>query len=64
VFGIVAAILTPQLNSPIRTAMQQHANLVAYCDRITSQYFSGQSISSQVEPAILHRCRVGSRFSQ
>ena len=51
-FGIVTAILTPQLNSPIRTAMQQHANLVAYRDRITKQYFSGPSasIGSPVEP--------------
>jgi glutathione S-transferase len=42
VFGIVTAILTPPLDSPIRTALRQHANLVAYCDRITRQYFSGQ----------------------
>jgi glutathione S-transferase len=41
VFGIVTSILTPPLHSPIRGAMQRHANLVAYCDRITNQYFSG-----------------------
>jgi glutathione S-transferase len=53
-FGIITAILTPPLDSPIRTAMHQHANLVAYRDRITRQYFSGQSASicSPVEPAV------------
>ena len=40
VFGIVTSILTPPLNSPIRGAMQWHANLVDYRDRITSQYFA------------------------
>jgi len=43
VFGIVTSILTPPLKSPIRAAMERHANLVAYRDRITSQYFSGPS---------------------
>src|SRR5216683_2254223 len=45
VFGIVTSILTPPLNSPIRGAMQRHANLVAYCDRITRQYFSGSPLA-------------------
>ena len=40
VFGIVTSILTPPLQSPIRAAMQRQANLVAYRDRITRQYFS------------------------
>src|ERR1700681_1803771 len=43
VFGIVTSILTPPLKSPIRAAMERHANLVAYRNRITSQYFSGPS---------------------
>jgi glutathione S-transferase len=52
-FGIVTAILTPPLELPIRRAMQQHGNLVAYCDRITSRYFSGRSASSmQAEPVV------------
>jgi glutathione S-transferase len=42
VFGIVTAILTPPLDSPIRTTLQRHANLVAYRDRIARRYFSGQ----------------------
>jgi glutathione S-transferase len=42
VFGIVTAILTPPLASPIRTALQQRVNLVAYCDRIARRYFSEQ----------------------
>jgi glutathione S-transferase len=41
VFGVITSILTPPLNSPIREAMQRRANLVAYRDRITSQYFAG-----------------------
>lgn len=41
VFGIVTAIATPPLDSPIRTALRQHLNLVAYCDRITSRYLTG-----------------------
>jgi glutathione S-transferase len=40
VFGIVTSILTPPLDSPLRASMQQHANLIAYRDRITKKYFS------------------------
>jgi glutathione S-transferase len=40
VFGIVTAILTPPLDSPIRTVLQQHANLVAYRDRIMRRYWT------------------------
>ncbi|HYM01786.1 MAG TPA: glutathione S-transferase family protein [Stellaceae bacterium] len=40
VFGIITSILTPPLDSPIRAAMQKHANLVAYRDRVTSTYFA------------------------
>lgn len=46
VFGIVTAILTPPLDSPIRSALQQQANLVAYRDRITRRYFPGQPESA------------------
>jgi glutathione S-transferase len=42
VFGIVTAILTPPLESPLRAAMQKHANLSAYQDRLTSLYFSAE----------------------
>jgi glutathione S-transferase len=45
VFGIVTSILTPPLDSPIRAAIQKHANLVAYRDRVTSQYFSDQVVA-------------------
>jgi glutathione S-transferase len=38
-FGIVTAILTPALDSPLRAAIAGHANLVAYRDRLTSLYF-------------------------
>jgi glutathione S-transferase len=40
VFGIVTSILTPPLDTPLRPAMQKHANLVAYRDRVTGQYFA------------------------
>jgi glutathione S-transferase len=39
VFGIVTSILTPPLDIPLRPAAQKHANLVAYCDRMTRQFF-------------------------
>jgi glutathione S-transferase len=39
VFGIVTSILTPPLDIPLRAAMQKHANLVAYRDRMTRQFF-------------------------
>lgn len=45
VFGIVTSILTPQLESPIRASLQKQANLVAYRDRITSQYFPEQPVT-------------------
>ncbi len=50
VFGIVTSLLTPTLESPIRTAMQKHANLVAYCDRIAGQYFAEQAVT-KMSPA-------------
>lgn len=39
VFGIVTAILTPPLDSPLRAAIARHANLVAYRDRLSRRYF-------------------------
>ena len=39
VFGIVTSILTPSLDIPLRAAMQKHANLLAYRDRMTRQLF-------------------------
>ena len=38
-FGIVTSILTPPLDGALRAAMQKHANLVAYRDRLTRQFF-------------------------
>ncbi|SDR16596.1 Glutathione S-transferase [Rhizobiales bacterium GAS191] len=49
IFGIVTSILTPPLESPIRAAMQGHANLVAYRDRITSRYFSEQPVAAVMQ---------------
>lgn len=39
VFGILTSILTPPLEGALRAAMQKHANLVAYRDRLTRQFF-------------------------
>ena len=39
VFGIVASILTPPFDSPLRAAMGNHANLVRYRDRLMREYF-------------------------
>jgi glutathione S-transferase len=39
VFGIVTSILTPPLDTAIGTTMRRHANLVAYRDRLTRDYF-------------------------
>jgi glutathione S-transferase len=39
VYGIVTSILTPPLDNALRTAMQRHANLVAYRDRLTRRFF-------------------------
>ena len=39
-FGIVTSILTPPLKTALRPAMQKHANLVAYRDRVTGKYFA------------------------
>jgi glutathione S-transferase len=42
VFGIVTSILTPPLDSPLCSAIQKHANLTAYRDRVMGLYFSGE----------------------
>jgi glutathione S-transferase len=39
-FGIVAAILTPSLDMPLRAAAARRANLVGYRDRVMSCFFS------------------------
>jgi len=40
VFGLVTSILTPPLDTKLRPAMQKHANLVGYRDRLTRRYFA------------------------
>lgn len=39
VFGMVASILTPPLDSSLRAAMGNHANLVEYRDSLMREYF-------------------------
>jgi hypothetical protein len=48
IFGIVTSILTPPLDSPLRTAMLKHANLVANRDRLTRQFFTNLAPVAQV----------------
>jgi glutathione S-transferase len=40
VFGMVAALMTPVLESPVIDAARAHSNLASYRDRIMRQYFS------------------------
>lgn len=39
VFGFVAQWLAPMFQTPVRTAAEQHPNLIAYRDRILKHYF-------------------------
>jgi len=39
-FGCIAALLTPELDSPVIAAAQGRANLVGYRDRIMQRYFA------------------------
>ncbi len=39
VFGILTSILTPPLDNALKSAMQKHANLVSYRDRLTREFF-------------------------
>lgn len=50
VFGIVTSILTPPLESPLRAAMQQHANLIAYRDLIAKKFFSQTRAVNATKP--------------
>jgi glutathione S-transferase len=40
-FGMMAAILTPFFDSPLRGRAERYGNLVAYADRMMAQYFPG-----------------------
>lgn len=42
VFGMVASVLSPVFDSPIRAAAENHANLRAYRDRMMEQYFPAE----------------------
>jgi glutathione S-transferase len=39
VYAIVTSILTPPLDNPLRAAMAARGNLVAYCERMTAEFF-------------------------
>jgi glutathione S-transferase len=42
-FGFVSGVLSPFFDSPIRTAAEDRKNLVNYCERISSLYFTRMS---------------------
>ncbi len=39
VFGMIAGLLSPVFESPIRSAAERYPNLRAYCDRMLDHYF-------------------------
>jgi glutathione S-transferase len=41
VFAFVASFLTPVFETPIRTAVERHANLIGYRNRILRRHFEG-----------------------
>jgi hypothetical protein len=40
-FGMVSGVLTPFFDTPLRDAALQHANLVAYRDRMMEHHYPG-----------------------
>jgi len=51
VFGMVAALLTPALESPVIEAAHKHLNLVGYRNRIMDRWFATQDAPSRVAVA-------------
>ena len=47
VYGILSCIYYPDFNTPLKTIALDHPDLLAYCDRITGEYFREYS---QVKP--------------
>ena len=39
VYGILACICFPDFDTPLKTAARNHSNLLAYCERITEEFF-------------------------
>jgi glutathione S-transferase len=54
VFAFTASILVPSLASPLKEAMQRHANLVAYVERMQARYFGAGQASGTRGSAMLH----------
>jgi glutathione S-transferase len=40
-FGVLAGVLTPFFDSPLRREAERHANLVAYVDRMMDRFYPG-----------------------
>ncbi|HEY2658918.1 MAG TPA: glutathione S-transferase family protein [Caulobacteraceae bacterium] len=49
VFGLVAGVLTPLFDTPVRDAALAHDNLVAYADRMMGRYYP-QFATAPLEP--------------
>lgn len=50
VFGVLAQILTPHFDSPIRRRAEGFANLVAYVDRMMAHFFPDHRWTAAVSP--------------
>ena len=46
VYAFVLGALCPQFESPLRTRALGHANLVAYCKRLTSEFYPQQQVAA------------------
>lgn len=46
-FGVLASVLTPFFESPLRRGVERHPSLVAYVDRMMRTYFPGDVPSGQ-----------------
>ena len=49
VFGLLAGVLTPLFDTPVRDAALAHGNLVAYADRMMARYYP-QFAAATLEP--------------
>lgn len=46
-FGMLACVLTPFFDTPLRRAAEAHSNLVAYVDRMMTRYYPGSAVLPQ-----------------
>lgn len=54
VFAFIAAVSVPPMATPLKDAVVRHANLLAYVDRLQTQYFGAIQASGTPGAAMLH----------